>query len=89
MLLDDLTESFNFHKLTQETFDVQSFADSVEAMPMMAEHTMVQVDDIDIFRLPESDRQKMAVVILLILNLTLQNLTQYIKTVQQFNHQHT
>ena len=26
MLLDELTESFNFHKLTSETFDLQSFA---------------------------------------------------------------
>ena len=31
LLLDDLTESFNFHKLNQETFDIQTFADSVEA----------------------------------------------------------
>ena len=41
VLLDDLTESFNSHKLNNETFDIQTFADSVEAMPMMAEHTLV------------------------------------------------
>ena len=62
-LLDDLTESFNFHKLNNETFDVQVFADSVEAMPMMAEHTLVQVDDVDIFKLPEAERNKIAEVL--------------------------
>ena len=62
-LLDDLTESFNFHKLNQETFDIQSFADSVEAMPMMAEFTLVQVDEVDIFKLPEGDRNKIAEII--------------------------
>ena len=62
-LLDDLTESFNFHKLTNETFDIQSFADSVEAMPMMAESTLVQVDDVDMFKLPEADRNKLAEIL--------------------------
>ena len=60
LLLDELTESFNFHKLNNETFDIQSFADSVENLPMMAETTMVWVDDIDLFKLPESDREKAA-----------------------------
>ncbi len=62
-LLDDLTESFNFHKLNNETFDMQSFADSVEAMPMMAEHTLVQVDDVDPFKLSEAERTKIAEVL--------------------------
>ena len=59
-LLDELTESFNYHRLTSETFDMRTFAGSVENLPMMAEHTFVQVDDIDIFKLPEADRNKMA-----------------------------
>ena len=58
-LIDDVTESFNFHKLTNESFDLQSFADAVENLPMMADHTMVWVDEIDIFKLPESDRNKL------------------------------
>ncbi len=60
LLLDQLTESFNYHKLTKETFDLQSFADAVESLPMMAESTLVVVDDIDLFKLPESDREKLA-----------------------------
>ena len=59
ILLDELTESFNFHKLNNETFDIQSFGDAVENMPMMAEHTLVVVDEIDLFKLPEADRNKM------------------------------
>lgn len=55
-LLDELTETFNFHKLTVETFDVQVFADTVENLPMMAERTMVQVDEVDLFKLPENER---------------------------------
>lgn len=60
ILIDEITESFNFHKLTSETFDVQSFADAVENLPMMAERTMVWVDDIDIFKLPEAERTKIS-----------------------------
>lgn len=59
LLVDDLTESFNYHKLTKETFDLRVFADAVESLPMMAEHTFVWVDDIDIFKLPEADRTKL------------------------------
>lgn len=63
MLLDELTESFNFHKLTSETFDLQSFADSVENLPMMAESTMVWVDEVDLFKLSEADRTRMAEIL--------------------------
>jgi DNA polymerase-3 subunit delta len=63
ILLDDLTESFNFHRLNAETFDVRAFADAVENLPMMAEHTLVQVDDIDPFKLPEDTRNKIAEVL--------------------------
>ncbi|MBQ9843309.1 MAG: DNA polymerase III subunit delta [Oscillospiraceae bacterium] len=59
LLTDELTESFNFHKLNNETFDLQSLADCVENLPMMAEFTFVWVDEIDIFKLPESDREKL------------------------------
>lgn len=62
-LLDELTESFNYHRLTSETFDMQSFADAVENLPMMAEHTLVQVDEIDLFKLNEADRNKMVEVL--------------------------
>ena len=62
-LLDPLTESFNYHRLNAETFDMRSFIDAVENMPMMAEFTYVQVDEIDFFKLPEADRNKMVEII--------------------------
>ena len=62
-LLDPLTESFNFHRLTSETFDIRDFADAVENLPMMAESTFVQVDDIDLFKMNETDRTKMAEIL--------------------------
>ena len=63
LTLDELTESFNFHRLNSETFDIRSFADAVENLPMMAESTFVQVDDIDLFKLNEADRSKMTEIL--------------------------
>lgn len=62
-ILDSLTESFNFHRFTNETFEIRDFADAVENLPMMAERTMVQVDDIDLFKLNEEHRNKMAEIL--------------------------
>lgn len=62
-LLDPLTESFNYHRLNSETFALRSFADAVENLPMMAEATFVQVDDVDPFKMNESDRTKMAEIL--------------------------
>lgn len=59
ILVDDLTESFNYHRLNNENFDLSTLAAAVENLPMMAEFTMVQVDDIDIFKLTEDQRTKM------------------------------
>ena len=59
LLTDELTESFNSHKLTAENFDIRSFADAVENLPMMAENTFVWVDEIDFFKMNELDREKM------------------------------
>ena len=60
LLVDDLTESFNFHSLNHENFELQSFVDAVENFPMMAEHTLVHVDEVDLFKLPEGERNKIA-----------------------------
>ena len=60
--IDELTWDFNSHRFNPETFSVQSFCDAVEALPMMAERTFVEVDEIDLFKMNESDREKMAEV---------------------------
>ena len=56
LLLDDLTEAFNYHRLNNESFELTALIAAVENLPMMAEHTLVQVDDIDIFKLTEDQR---------------------------------
>ncbi len=62
-LLDPLTEAFNYHRLNHENFDIRSFADAVENLPMMAENTFVRVDDVDPFKMNEADRTKMAEIL--------------------------
>lgn len=62
ILIDDVTESFNFHRLTVENFDLATLADAVESLPMMAEHTMIWVDEIDIYKLNEDDRNKLTAI---------------------------
>ena len=57
--IDALTESFNYHKFNSENFDIRTFADAVENLPMMAEFTMVCVDNVDIFKMNEADREAM------------------------------
>lgn len=63
LLVEPLTESFNYHKLTAETFDLDVLADCVENLPMMAQSTLVCVDEIDIFKFNEGDREKVISVI--------------------------
>ena len=62
-LLDGPAEDFNYHRFTQENMNLQSLADAVEAMPMMAEFSLVQVDDYDLSKLNESDREVLASVL--------------------------
>lgn len=49
-------ESFNFHKLEGKGLTVQTLTETVEAMPMMAQRTMVQVVDWDLYKLNEEQR---------------------------------
>lgn len=55
---DEITESFNYRKLTGENFSMQELIDGVEAVPMMAEYTLTVVDDVDIWKFPEDDRNR-------------------------------
>ncbi len=63
LLIDEVTEAFNLHELKAQNFDMQDFADSVENLPVMAESTLVWVDDVDIFKLPEAERNKLTEVL--------------------------
>ena len=54
-ILDELTEDFNFHRLTNENFSLQMLSDSMEALPMMAEKSLIRIDNVDLFSLNESE----------------------------------
>ena len=57
--VDELTESFNYRKLTGENFTMQELIDGVEAVPMMAEYTLTVIDDVDIWKFSEDDRNRL------------------------------
>jgi len=49
-------ESFNFHRLEGKNLTVQTLTEAVESLPMMAQRTMVQVVDWDVYKLGEEQR---------------------------------
>ena len=49
---------FNVHRFDAASIAPQALLDAVEAMPMMAERTLVRVDDVDLFKLPEGPREQ-------------------------------
>lgn len=56
LLLDDLTADFNFHRLNTENFSVDLLADCIEALPMMADRTMILAEDVDLFTSTDTER---------------------------------
>lgn len=52
-------ETFNVHTLEGKDLTVQALAETVEAMPMMAERTLAVVTDWDLFKLGEDQREKL------------------------------
>ena len=55
-LLDDLTEAFNFHRLTAENFSVDLLGDCIETLPMMAERSLILAEDVDLFAQADTER---------------------------------
>ena len=53
---------FNVHRFDAATISPQALLDAVEAMPMMAERTLVRVDDVDLFKQPEGAREQYAAI---------------------------
>ena len=52
-------EEFNYHVLEGNGLTVQALTEMAEAMPMMAERTLIVVTDFDIFKLGEEQREKL------------------------------
>jgi len=51
---------FNLHVLSGKELTPELLEQTVDALPMMSERTMVLVEDYDLFKAPESDRQALA-----------------------------
>ncbi len=60
LLLDDLTGDFNYHKLTSENFSVELLSDSMETLPMMADRSVVHLDELDLFAVDAGDIEAVA-----------------------------
>lgn len=54
---------FNEHRLTAETMTVDAFSNAVEAVPMLAERSLVRVDDYDLFGQSEEDRKRLTEIL--------------------------
>lgn len=59
-LSDGPAGEFNCHRFSAEDCTPQALQDAIDAMPMMAERTLVRVDDVDLFKQPESVRAQYA-----------------------------
>lgn len=62
-LLSGPAQDFNDHRFTQENMDMESLTDAVEALPMMAQYSYVQVDDCDLSRLSDSDTAQLVKIL--------------------------
>lgn len=62
-LLSGPAAEFNYHRFTQENMDLQTVADAVDALPMMAQHSLVQIDDCDLTKLHEQDREHLTAIL--------------------------
>jgi len=51
-------EEFNYHRMEGKDLKVQTLSEMAEAMPMMAERTLLVVTDLDIFKMSEDQREE-------------------------------
>ena len=57
LLVPETFAAFNFHRLDGAGLDVRELSETAEAMPMMADRTMIVVTDYDMSRLSEGQRE--------------------------------
>ena len=56
-------EEFNYHQLQGKTLTAQRLGETVDALPMMSQRTLVVVQDYDLFKAPEGERNAMTQVL--------------------------
>lgn len=52
-------EEFNYHRLDGKDLTIPQLVETSEAMPMMAERTLIVVSDLDLFKLNEEQRDRL------------------------------
>ncbi len=62
-LIDGPAEDFNLHRFDARTMDLGAFSDAMDAIPVMAEASFIQVDDVDLYQLDSADREQMAALL--------------------------
>lgn len=60
LLVPEGTEEFNFRRFTGKDLDVGELVDAVDNLPMMGEHTLIQVTDFDLFGCAEAKKKLLA-----------------------------
>lgn len=53
LVVEDFAEAFNYHRFNADTISLQGVLDSLEALPMMAPRSMLQIDDVNFFAMGE------------------------------------
>lgn len=62
-LLQGPAEAFNYHRFSRENLDWDQAAAAVEALPMMAERSLVEIDDVDLYKEPADARDKLTALL--------------------------
>ncbi len=62
-LLAGPAASFNFHRFSRDDLDWDAVANAVETLPMMSERTVVEIDNVDLYKEPEAAREKAAALL--------------------------
>ncbi len=63
LLSDGPAEDFNVHRFDARTMDLGAFSDAMDAIPVMAETSFIQVDDVDLYQLDSDEREQMAALL--------------------------
>ena len=63
LLVEGPAEDFNVHRFDARTMDLNAFSDAIDAIPVMAEASFIQVDDVDLYQLGSEDREQMAALL--------------------------
>ena len=59
-LVDGPAEDFNYHRFTEENWNVEALAEAVDAIPMMSEYSFIEIVDMNLFSMDESTRNALA-----------------------------